>query len=47
MKNAEVLALLSPGALKAHKIPGRDPEKSLGIFGLVAHITAFTQQSGA
>jgi hypothetical protein len=45
MKNAEVLALPSPGARtpKARKIPGGDPEKSLGIFGLVAHITAFTQ----
>ena len=43
MKDAEVLALPSTGAPKARKIPGGDPEKSLGIFGLVAHITAFTQ----
>jgi len=41
MKDAEVLALPSTGAPKARKIPGGDPEKSLGIFGLVAHITAF------
>jgi len=42
-QKAEVLVLPSPRARtpKARKIPGGDPEKSLGIFGLVAHITAF------